>query len=275
VTGGKGVSEISEENARSNGQPGSDEMGAAGDEGVSTIPLSGDHKYSLDAATDTEFPGLGEKSEVVMDEIDRYTDDDDVLQDFAERQQLNTGENNLEEQLRLHHSKSPDLSGGDLDAAWQDADVSGEETVGSSVVTPDMDRVEELGDALGINYDDDEILATADKLEARDRNRWELSPVSMESDPDADEDEDLDELLADDLDEDLGADLEDDELEADLDDEFADEVKAELDDLDENDEDEIDEDDESYDLDELDEEDLEDFLDDDFDEDTDDDDDDY
>jgi hypothetical protein len=172
-----------------------DEMSEIGEE---TISLSGDHSYSLDAATDTEYPTLSEGSEMVMDEIDQYTDDDEILQDFAERQLLNTGRDELIERLVKHNSKTPDLSGGDIDARWEDADVSGEESVGSTVVTPDQDVVDELGDAFGIDYEADEPLATADKLNARDRNRWEFSPASMESDPDADEDE-LEALLEDDL----------------------------------------------------------------------------
>jgi hypothetical protein len=284
----KGVSRAKLDDEEKAGQP----IGGAGvargnpdemdDVGEETISLSGDHSYSLDAATDTEYPTLSEGSEMVMDEIDQYTDDDEILQDFAERQQLNTGRDELIERLVEHHSKTPALSGGDIDARWEDADVSGEESVGSTVVTPDQDVVDELGDAFGIDYEADEPLATADKLDARDRNRWELSPASMESDPDADED-DLAAILEDDLDEDLDAlDEEDEEdedeledLEDDLEDEFPAEIEDELDgDLEDLEEDEeFDEDDEGYDLEDIDDdldEDLDEFLDEDFDEDDDD-----
>jgi hypothetical protein len=250
------------------------------DEGEETIPLGGDHSYSLDAATEAEYATLSEGSEMVMEEIDRYTDDDDILQDFAERQQLNTGREQLIDRLVVHHSKTPDLSGGDIDARWEDADVSGEESVGSTVVTPDQDVVDELGGAVGIVYDADEPLATADKLNARDRNRWELSPASMEFDPDADEN-DLEALLDDELDENFDTlddddeedeDLEEEleELQEDLEGEFPDEIEEdlemELEDFEEDEE--LDEDDEGYDLEDLDDdldEDLDEFLDEDLD----------
>ena len=34
-----------------------------------------------------------------------------------------------------------------------------------------------MGEAFGISYEDDEPLRTGDKIEARDRNRWELDPA--------------------------------------------------------------------------------------------------
>jgi hypothetical protein len=98
----------------------------------------------------------------------------------------------LEEELEEHHSQSPRLSGGDLDADWQRANHAGEETVGGSVATPDQDRVDELGDAVGLTYHDDEPLQGEEKLRKRDRNRWELNPASaLEDEEEEDEPEDL------------------------------------------------------------------------------------
>lgn len=74
------------------------------------------------------------------------------------------------------------LSGGDIDAAWESSDVSGEESVGGTASTPDQDIVEDLGEALGITHDDDEELDTEDKLAERDRKRWELDPRSAAED---------------------------------------------------------------------------------------------
>ena len=66
------------------------------------------------------------------------------------------------------------LTGGDLDADWQRADDVGEEGVGGSVATPDQDRVDELGRALGVpRAPDEEIRTSTEILEGRDRNRWE------------------------------------------------------------------------------------------------------
>ncbi len=85
----------------------------------------------------------------------------------------------LPEKLREHHASSPVLSGGDVDAAWEDADV-GEESVGGGNPTPDQSVVDELGQAMGVTYKDGEPLHTAEKLESRDAHRWELDPASSE-----------------------------------------------------------------------------------------------
>ena len=85
----------------------------------------------------------------------------------------------LLEKLREHHASSPALSGGDVDAAWEDADV-GEESVGGGNPTPDQSVVDELGKAMGVNYEDGEPLHTTEKLESRDAHRWELDPASSE-----------------------------------------------------------------------------------------------
>lgn len=79
-----------------------------------------------------------------------------------------------------HHAESPILSGGDVDAAWDQSDV-GEETVGGTISTSDQYVVDELGAAVGLNYEDDVPLQTKAKLEERDRHRWELGPNSAQT----------------------------------------------------------------------------------------------
>ena len=83
----------------------------------------------------------------------------------------------LRTRLQENAESSPELSAGDIDAAWDRAD-SGEETVGGSAPTPDQDRVDELGAAVGVTYGDAEPLH--DKLAERDQKRWELDPRSAE-----------------------------------------------------------------------------------------------
>ena len=70
-------------------------------------------------------------------------------------------------------------AGGDIDADWRRSDI-GEETPGGSTPTPDQDVVEELGEAVGLRYEDNEPLDTAEKIAERDRHRWELDPASSE-----------------------------------------------------------------------------------------------
>ena len=112
-------------------------------------------------------------------ESEQYEPDEEVQQEFAEAQRLASGGEQLIRELREHHSRTPDLSAGDIDADWGRADV-GEETVGGSAPTPDQDIVEELGEAVGLTYEDNEPLHTTEKVEERDRKRWELDPASSE-----------------------------------------------------------------------------------------------
>jgi len=103
----------------------------------------------------------------------------EVVEEFVEAAKLASGCQLLLKELREHHSKSPKLSGGDLDAAWDLADA-GEETVGGSSPTPDQDVVDQLGEAVGLIYADNEPLDTEEKIAKRDCRRWELNPASSE-----------------------------------------------------------------------------------------------
>lgn len=128
-----------------------------------------------------EFLEVDTNEAAVMGEIEEYTQDESVEEDFGERQRLTSRSQELLEKLHEHHSTAPDLSGGDVDAAWEDVDAAGEEGVGGTTPTPDQDVVDELGSALGISYEPDEPLHTGEKLEQRDQKRWELDPDSAET----------------------------------------------------------------------------------------------
>jgi len=113
-------------------------------------------------------------------ETEQYEADEEIQQDFEEVQRLAAGGDQLRRELREHHSRTPNLSGGDIDADWARADI-GDETVGGSSPTPDQDIVDELGQAVGLTYEDNEPLhAAEEKVEERDRRRWELDPASSE-----------------------------------------------------------------------------------------------
>jgi len=71
------------------------------------------------------------------------------------------------------------VTGGDIDAAWDQAAV-GDETVGGSSPTPDQDVVDEIGAAVGVSYEEGEPLRTTEKLKQRDEHRWEHNPASSE-----------------------------------------------------------------------------------------------
>jgi hypothetical protein len=87
-----------------------------------------------------------------------------------------------------HTESSPALTGGDVDADWEDAYAVGDEAPGGDNPTPDQDIVDEIGAALGVTYQDDEELKAADKIIERDRHRWELDPASAEDYKDHDKD---------------------------------------------------------------------------------------
>jgi hypothetical protein len=76
---------------------------------------------------------------------------------------------------RAHPETSPRLTGGDVDADWQNAAGAGDEAVGGSTATPDQDVVDELGEALGVpQAPDEEVRTSAEILAERDRHRWQI-----------------------------------------------------------------------------------------------------
>ena len=78
-------------------------------------------------------------------------------------------------EVAAHTETSPRLTGGDIDADWQAAYSSGEESVGGSVATPDQDVVDEIGRALGVEQAADAPVRSSEEvLRARDRLRWHL-----------------------------------------------------------------------------------------------------
>jgi hypothetical protein len=91
-----------------------------------------------------------------------------------------SGHQMYNQRAKEHTEGGETLTGGDVDSDWNDAYSSGEETPGGDMSTPDQDVVEEIGRALGVEYEDAEELKGAEKIEKRDRNRWEYDPASAE-----------------------------------------------------------------------------------------------
>jgi hypothetical protein len=91
-----------------------------------------------------------------------------------------TGRQELREALQENTAASPAITGGDVDADWQQAYFSGDEASGGDNPTPDQSRVEDAAKALGVEYADNEELQGVDKIDKRDRKRWELDPASSE-----------------------------------------------------------------------------------------------
>ena len=88
----------------------------------------------------------------------------------------------LAQRLRNNTAASPADSGGDPDASWEDVNDGGTEAVGGDNPTPDQSDVEENAHAVGVNYEDNEDLDLLDKIERRDRQRYEPDPRSKTED---------------------------------------------------------------------------------------------
>jgi hypothetical protein len=91
-----------------------------------------------------------------------------------------SGRQALDRSLHEHSGMTPAITGGDLDADWENAYFSGDEAPGGDNLTPDQDSVEEIGEALGLSYEDNEELKGSDKVIERDKHRWELDPASAD-----------------------------------------------------------------------------------------------
>ena len=87
----------------------------------------------------------------------------------------------LAHRLRNNTAASPRDAGGDLDAAWEDVNDSGSETVAGDNPTPDQSLVEENASAMGVSFEDNEELEFLDMIERRDRDRYELDENSKAS----------------------------------------------------------------------------------------------
>ena len=88
----------------------------------------------------------------------------------------------LANRLRNNTAASPRDAGGDLDANWEDVNDSGSETFAGDNPTPDQSLVEENAQAMGVSFEDNEELEFVDKIERRDRERFELEERSKGSD---------------------------------------------------------------------------------------------
>jgi Family of unknown function (DUF6335) len=91
-----------------------------------------------------------------------------------------TGGAGLRDSLQEHTGMTPALTGGDIDADWENAYFSGDEAPGGDNPTPDQEVVDDIGKSLGVQYHDNEELRGSEKVEDRDKHRWELDPASSE-----------------------------------------------------------------------------------------------
>src|ERR1051326_2232199 len=122
-------------------------------------------KHGEYLANDPDYVPEPESEEFMEQEISRAPKDPELL---AHR-------------LRNNTAASPRDAGGDLDADWEDVNESGSETVAGGNPPPGQSRVEKNASAMGVSYEDNEELEFLEKIEKRDRNRYELDENSKAS----------------------------------------------------------------------------------------------
>ena len=122
-----------------------------------------------------------------LDRVRRTAPEDDVVPTPPSSLDLDrsasavrTGRRELRERYDEHTETSPALTAGDVDADWESAYSVGDEAPGGDNPTPDQDIVDDIGRAVGNEYQDTEELKGADKIAKRDKHRWELDPASSE-----------------------------------------------------------------------------------------------
>jgi hypothetical protein len=126
-------------------------------------------------------PALNRERRVIQD-------DDDIVQSTPPSSldldrtasSARSGRRSLRDRYDEHTETSPALTGGDVDADWESAYSVGDEAPGGDNPTPDQDIVDDIGRAVGVEYQDNEELKGADKVAKRDKNRWELDPASSD-----------------------------------------------------------------------------------------------
>jgi hypothetical protein len=124
-------------------------------------------------------PGLDRERRILDDDVVQNTPPSSLSLDRT-ASAARTGRQELRERYDNHNETSPALTGGDVDADWESAYSTGDEAPGGDNPTPDQNNVDDIGVALGVEYADNEELAGAEKIEERDRHRWEDDPASSE-----------------------------------------------------------------------------------------------
>ncbi|MBW4521944.1 MAG: hypothetical protein KME16_19870 [Scytolyngbya sp. HA4215-MV1] len=143
-----------------------------------------------------------EAADEIMDEPEGEESSSDLPQEYtesygtgvAEMPGYSMGGRTMRDRQQQYHEATPDLTGGDIDANYEQANAEGDESVGGTVATPDMDIVDDLGKAVGLEMDDRAFLMTNEILEGRDSHRWELEPKSSEDYNDRRQDDEITEI---------------------------------------------------------------------------------
>jgi len=124
-------------------------------------------------------PGLNRERRTIVDD-DLIPSTPSSLDMDRTASAARSGRRELLERYEEHTETSPALTGGDVDADWESAYSVGDEAPGGDNPTPDQDIVDDIGRAIGVQYQDNEELKGEKKITERDRHRWELDPASSD-----------------------------------------------------------------------------------------------
>ncbi len=124
-------------------------------------------------------PGLNRERRTISDE-ERVPSPPSSLDLDRTASAARSGRRELLEKYAEHTETGPAMTGGDVDADWESAYSVGDEAPGGDNPTPDQDIVDDIGRAVGVEYQDNEELKGARKITERDKHRWELDPASSD-----------------------------------------------------------------------------------------------
>jgi len=125
-------------------------------------------------------PGLNRERRTISDEEHVPPSPPSSLDLNRTASAARSGRREMLEKYEEHTETSPELTGGDVDADWESAYSVGDEAPGGDSPTPDQDIVDDIGKAVGVQYQDNEELKGEKKLLERDKHRWELDPASSD-----------------------------------------------------------------------------------------------
>src|SRR5437763_15562969 len=116
-----------------------------------------------------------DKTEKLIDwrEDERQDRDRDGIDDRIEPPipDVSAGSRKLAERLKNDPLADPVVTGGDLDAQFESAQFSGDESAVSSMPTPEQNDVDNIGRAMGVTYQEDEELQAGENERSPNRHR--------------------------------------------------------------------------------------------------------
>src|SRR5471032_2954505 len=130
------------------------------------------------AAAPAKTPHLNRARRVLQDPVDVTIPTPPSSLNFDQRgSAARSGRAGMRQSLKEHGGMNS-VTVGDPDVDAEDAYFTGEEAPGGDNPTPGSDVVDDIGKALGVPYGSAEELQSVEKVEKRDKHRWELDPAS-------------------------------------------------------------------------------------------------